>query len=172
MPEIRAIISIVFRITFVTLIAVLMVLWIVMGVQAVNEIKQIESQKNNRNQNQFYDKRTLDRAKGMTIFNAIIDESIAILAIVGVVLNQRYLLQTSMILLSVIWLIAHSRMVELVAFFTPTMVAAHVILFIVVCIGLTYTHFVKETANSRRDKTSKIRDSTNGTNGTNGTTKA
>lgn len=168
MPEIRAIISLILRISFVVLIAVLMILWIVFGAQTVNEVNQLEAQyQKDRNNNKNIDKRTLDRVKGMTIFNTILEESIALLAIIGLVLNHRYLLHTSMVLLAIIWFVAHYRISDFLWTGSPVMISSHIIHFFVVSIGLSFTHFVKESEKSK-EKGSKIAD--NSANGANGVT--
>jgi hypothetical protein len=158
MPELRPVISFILKLSFVSLVVVLMILWIVLGAQTVNEITDLDTETKRLNQqdrNKYYDKRPFDRVKGMTIFNTLLEEVIALLAILGILFSQRYLLQTSFLLLAIIWFVAHYRISDLFWYGSQVMIASHIIHFIVVCIGLVFANFVKD--NNPNEKSTKIK---------------
>ena len=159
MPEIRAIALLAVRILFVILTAVLMILWIVWGAQTVNEVKQLENKNRNDRTQITYDKGTLNRIKAITILNTIIEELIALLVIIGMLLSHRYILHTAILLLAIIWLSAQMRITDYLWIGSPVMVVAHVIHFLVVSYGLVFVYFIKEPENAK-EKASKVSDNT------------
>lgn len=84
---------------------------------------------------------TYTRMRGMTIFNTILEEVIALLAMIGAGYLHHYLLQTTSVLLSIIWLIVHYRINELLWYGSPLLIASHVIHFVVAVFALVFTYF-------------------------------
>lgn len=158
MPDMRVIVLLATRILFVKLTIVLMILWIVWGVQTVNEVKQLETKNRNDRTQITYDKGTLNRIKAITILNTIIEESIALLAIIGMLLSHRYVLHTAILLLAIIWLSAQMRITDYLWIGSPVMIVAHVIHFLVVLYGLVFVYFITESKNSKEKVSTKVSD--------------
>lgn len=142
---------------FMLLVLVLMILWIVLCVEATRQISEMHTKQPNRNRvdNQRQNiqsatftmpilrRSTVSRLYQVAIFNTILEEIIAVIAIICLVLRKIKLFFLALFLLTIIWFIEQYRISDFshqIDFIdlqnSQIILVAHIIHFLIIIIGI------------------------------------
>ena len=155
---------------YILLLIILMTLWIVISVEAGRQLQELSHRTQGNHQHRIKPedarrlpgsslataalitttKASIGRLYGLTVFNTLLEEFIALCALISLFLKARRLFNMSLVLLIIIWFIEQYRISDfyhqidhLDAQSSQIIIATHVIHFLIILIGI-----VISTANS------------------------
>lgn len=152
------------KVVFMIFMIILMIMWIVLTTQEVRDINKVEKRDKQQHFN-TYDWRAYARVRTITIVNVILDEFLALMAIIGLFMNKRFILSTSVIILAIIWFVAQygsnalnvqywsgNAMLMVMSQGNGLLMVSHILHFIMICVGLVFAYFIsEETAKSGKN---------------------